>query len=103
LTLAWENRGVAPAYLPYQLLVRLEGPTRLDFVLDSRNQNWLPDGRITKETYLLHLEDDVVPGAYDLLLKLRSPVAGRDVLLALDGGLLDQDGFYHLGAMVVSE
>jgi len=103
ITLAWENRGVAPAYHAYCLLVRLEGPRQLDFALSSRNQRWLPDDRVREESYPLRLGRDAVPGPYTVKLKLWSPTAARDVLLALDRKLLDEDGFYRMGEITLRE
>jgi hypothetical protein len=40
----WENRGVAPAYYPYRLQLRLEGEETVDQDFDAGNQRWLSRG-----------------------------------------------------------
>ncbi len=99
----WENRGVAPAYTPYQLQLRLSGPTTVEFKCDSRNRAWLPEpaGRTYEEKYRWSLPKQLQPGSYTLQLKLRAQSAGRDVLLALQKKLMDEDGYYEIGEIVV--
>jgi hypothetical protein len=98
----WENRGVAPAYQPYQLRVRLAGPEVFEQDFASGNQRWLPqNGRTFTETYRLALPPAIKSGRYTLAFKLYSKEAGRDVLVALRKELLDKEGFYRLGELEV--
>ncbi len=103
LALTWENRGVAPAYEPFQLRVRLKGPSSHDFTLDSGNRKWLPsdDGKTYDEQSALELPEELTPGDYVLALNLYSPVADRDVLLAFKRELRGDDGFYAVGKIRV--
>ncbi len=97
LELTWENRGAAPAYHDYQLFVRLEGPETIDINLDAGNRDWLPSDT-SKDTYSrkypIRLPRTVKAGPYELKFKLYSPQAERDVSIALDDELLDDDGYY---------
>ena len=63
IQLAWENRGVAPAYQPYTLKVRLAGSDTADFNCDAGNRKWLPDppGTVYRETYNLRIPSTLPP------------------------------------------
>lgn len=103
LQMVWENRGVAPAYYPYVLKVRLVGPKTVDFKLESGNRKWMPvstDG-IHREKYIVTVPEGTPPGQYDLKLKLYSNDENKDVLLALDPGLLDGENYYKIAAVQV--
>ncbi|MEI7731201.1 MAG: DUF4832 domain-containing protein [Verrucomicrobiota bacterium] len=98
----WENRGVAPAYRPYELHVRLEGPQVFEQVVDSGNQHWLPKAAEPfVEKYPLNLPATLKPGAYTVKFKLHSREASRDVFVALRPGLLDQANYYTAGTVTV--
>jgi hypothetical protein len=99
LTVTWENRGVAPAYEPFKLRLRLCGPATQDFEIESGNLRWipLPDKKTYDEEYRVELSKELKPGEYTLQLKLYSPAAERDVLPALKRDLRSRDGFYTLG------
>jgi hypothetical protein len=103
IALTWENRGVAPAYVPFPLRVRLQGPTDEIFEVDSGNQKWLPsaEGKTYAERYALELPEDLPPGQYTLQLKLHCPAAQRDVLLALAPALKDRRGYYTIARVRV--
>lgn len=103
LTMTWENRGVAPAYKPYQLRLRLRGSDTLNAEMPSGNRKWLPVpvGKTYDEAYRIELPDDLKPGEYSLQLKLYSPAADRDVLLPLKQSLRSQHGFHTLGKVRV--
>ncbi len=102
LGIAWENRGVAPAYKVFQLKVRLDGPAVFEQELESGNLRWLPKtGEPSKESYRLQLPKDLKPGEYTLSFKLHSKAAGRDVLLALNPRLMNADKFYQVVKVAV--
>jgi hypothetical protein len=103
IEMTWENHGAAPASQPFQLVLRLDGPQTLTATLDARNRSWLPGGSDTayKERYRLDVPARTRSGSYQLKLKLYSPAAGRDVMLALKPALLDSDRFYALGELKV--
>jgi hypothetical protein len=104
IQLAWENRGVAPAYHPYILKVRLVGPDTKNFEFDSGCQKWLPDppGTIYYESYTLRIPPRLRPGIYKLKFKLYSKEEEKDVFLALDPELLDGQNFYTVTSMKIS-
>ncbi len=105
ITMVWENRGVAPAYWPYALKVRLVSPQTVDFELDSGNQKWISvstDG-IHREEYSVAIPEGTPPGQYDLKIKLYSKDENKDVFLALDPDLLDAENYYKIAAVTVAE
>ncbi|MDZ7317054.1 MAG: beta-galactosidase [candidate division KSB1 bacterium] len=98
LQMIWENRGVAPAYHAYVLKIRLDGPQRLDFELNSGNQKWMPaatDG-FYHEKYLIAVPKEAPPGSYHLKFKLFSYDENKDVGLALKKDLLDKEKYYDV-------
>ncbi len=98
----WENRGVAPAYDEFVLQLRLEGPQTFDFSFNSGNRRWIPgENRLSTESYSLVIPKEAQPGTYQLTLKLYSPSANRDVLLALKPALLDGTRCYRIGEVRV--
>ncbi|MBN1562055.1 DUF4832 domain-containing protein [candidate division KSB1 bacterium] len=101
LTLAWENRGVAPAYFPYDLVLRLDGPETFTATVLAGNEKWLPiENMIYKERYTISLPQRL-PGDYTLSVKLYSNQAHRTVFLALDPSRMDADHFYEIGQVRV--
>jgi hypothetical protein len=129
IELVWENRGVAPAYQPFRLGLRLtqhgapateaaNSPTtdaargtqflRLppapaaEFDFDAGNRRWLPTpAGPLRERYAASLPADLKAGSYALGFKLFCPATERDVLLALQPAHRGEDGFYHLGEILV--
>ena len=101
--MVWENRGVAPAYHRYVLKIRLDGPKTMDFDLESGNHKWMPvstDG-VHREKYIVVIPDKTPPGQYELKLKLYSNEENKDVSLALDPDLLDEENYYKIIAVKV--
>jgi hypothetical protein len=102
MEMAWENRGVAPAYEKFHLTVRLEGPGGFEQELESGNRRWIPRAAQTwNESYRLKLPADLKAGDYMLSFKLHSKAAGRDVLVGLDSMLLNARKFYQVGKVTV--
>jgi hypothetical protein len=99
----WENRGVAPAYHPYHLKVRLDGPHLADVELEAGNQKWLPkpSGGIYPQTYPISIPKTLRPGQYTLKFKLYSRQERRDVLIALDPKRLDEENYYSVASVTV--
>ncbi len=98
----WQNRGVAPAYHPYQLRLRWDGPETVEQDFDAGNRRWLPEAREPSvERYRLQLPATMKTGTYTLKFKLHSRDAARDVLVALRPELRDAAGFYRIGSVDV--
>ena len=101
VTITWQNRGVARAYHPYSLLLRLEGPQTCEIELPAGNTRWLPQQNC-RESYALALPATLPAGDYDLKLKLHCRDAARDVKLPLKAALLGKDGYYTVGRVRVA-
>lgn len=95
LQITWENRGVAPAYHPYDLVLKLSGPDVFTVNLESGNQTFQPEQALIKQ-YSLVLPKSMIPGEYTLSLKLFSPQAQETVFLPLDPVLKLEQDFYRI-------
>jgi len=106
VNMVWENRGVAPAYYPYVLTIRLAaGRKTIDFKLQSGNRRWMPvstDG-LHREKYTVTIPNEIPPGQYELKLKLHSNQEKKDVLLALDPDLWDGEKYYTVAKVRVEK
>ncbi len=101
IQMKWENRGVAPAYHPYRLRILFDGPKKLYFDINAGNQKWKPnppDGIYT-ESYPISILQTVPTGQYTIKIKLYSTEENRDVFLALDPTLLDEENYYTITNM----
>jgi len=105
IKMVWENRGVAPAYHRYVLKIRFDGPRTMDFELESGNRKWMPVSTddVHREKYIVTIPDKTPPGQYELRLKLYSNEENKDVLLALNPDLLDDENYYTIAAVKVEK
>ena len=105
VTITWENRGVAPAYAAYELVIRLLGPDIITVNIPAGNKRWLPScgDNIYEEQYQLALPKTLEPGDYNLVLKLFSLQACRTVSLPLEPGVKNDQNFYKIGTVKVSD
>jgi len=103
LAIVWENRGVAPAYHPYDLVLRLKGTDSVTVNIPSGNEHWLPskENGTVRQVYRMRLPA-LAAGEYDLGMKLYSPQATRTVYLGLDPGIMDAAHFYRIGKIKVT-
>lgn len=103
IRLAWENRGVAPAYHSYALQVRLVGPDTAEFEFDAGNRRWMPGPENTTYTqdHALSLPDRLTAGRYELKIRLFARKEDRTVFIALDPSLLDDQKYYTVGTLDV--
>ena len=104
MEIIWENHGVAPAYHPYDLVIRLEGPEMLTLNCYSGNLQWVPaeEEASKNERYIVDTKG-LPEGEYTVKIKLYSPQASRRVLLGLSPSMMDADGFYRVGSIIVEK
>mgnify|MGYP006285295367 CR=1 FL=1 len=102
--MTWENRGVAPAYNAYDLVVRLDGPDVFTATLAAKNKNWLPhvSDKTFDKAYSIILPPTLSPGDYRLQFKLFSPQASRTVFLPLSSDIKREQNFYEIGNITVN-
>jgi hypothetical protein len=98
----WLNEGVAPAYEPFPVEFRLEGPSTRGPVhlgtLDSGNLGWRP-GEPVEQPYRVVVPPSAEPGAYHLQVRLS--LRGRTVAIGLKPKATDPNGYSTLGRVLV--
>lgn len=98
----WENKGVAPSYTKFDIVICLE---REGYKIvytpgtESDNRKWMP-GCITRETYRLYLPSDIPPGEYELKVSIKDQKRNRFIQLGLKEYLLKND-LYTIGKVTV--
>jgi hypothetical protein len=106
IKMEWYNRGVAPAYNNYQLVLKFEKTDNRVFyaeIDDSGNRNWLPGKSIPNE-YNFVIPDNVPEGKYRIGFKLMKNQSGAiiPIDLGLDTDLFDNEGFVMSGPVRIS-
>ena len=102
LSFEWLNKGVAPAYTAYELVLRLESENPEESFnlppVNSGNLNWLP-GIIQNEDYMVKLPAEAAGGDYILKFMLvdKSEEINRPILIGIKESLSDKNGFIKLG------
>ena len=101
IAISWLNKGVAPAYQPFELHFRLESTRDPSNVFDvqianARNTNWLP-GKDYLEKYVLSLPSYLKKEAYKLKVRLHYRNQPIDVGLRSDA--MDELGYLQLGTI----
>jgi hypothetical protein len=101
----WLNKGVAPAYNPYSLWVKMESKDNqyTMMISESDTRDWLP-GQIIQESYALELPAEVESGEYLIKIKMTTGTDDRQtVKLGLKEQLLNKDGFYELFSIQIKK
>lgn len=102
ISIAWINRGVAPAYNPYKLQIALTDSKDVTIPLtpvEAGNAKWLPG--ISEETYSFNTQE-LQPGKYKVEVMLYKELKNgfkRPVLLAIDSKYKNPNGSYNLGVI----
>jgi hypothetical protein len=100
----WGNRGVAPAYHPYALQVRLAGPQTADFEFEAGNLQWFPgpENTVYRENYPLSIPRHLESGRYEMKMRLHAKQDDRPVSIALDPSLLDSQNYYTVATVQIA-
>jgi hypothetical protein len=102
IALLWENRGVAPPYVTFPLVVQVvdgQGNVVAQQQEDEDIRTWLP-GRVIPLHMELSLPQTLQPGTYDIRLAFVHPDTQQPALsLAIDGQ--DAQGYYNPGSIHV--
>ena len=95
----WENKGVAPIYRKYPLVIRLKGREHSEiFATDVDITGWMPGDIIYDNA--LFLPSGMPPGEYEIQVGLLDPVTHEPaVKLAIEGRTAD--GWYTMGRITV--
>jgi hypothetical protein len=96
----WINRGVAPCYQDYRLLLRFQGPSRsIDFELPHEMRTWLPeDDQCPQDD--LSLPNDFPEGSYEVRIGIVRPGDRKPAVKMANAGR-DADGWLRLGEIAV--
>ena len=106
ISIEWINRGVAPAYNTFGLVLRLESENSKNsfeiLPVNSGNRNWLP-GISSREKYKFGIPSKVKQGTYQLKFKLIEQTESniRPIQIGLKETLIDPDGFIKLGEVKI--
>lgn len=102
IAVAWQNKGVAPAYRPYKLQITLtdsDGDITLLPVVEAQNAAWLPG--VSAADYSFDTPE-LKAGRYEvsiLLFKELRDGTTQAIKLGIDKQYLNSDGSYKLGSV----
>ncbi len=100
------NKGVAPAYKNYSLVLRFEStdPEKSFEVVipDAGNRSWMP-GETVESGYSVEIPGEAESGGYTLKFKLvKNAAAGKqDVSMGVKESFLDNGGFVRIGEVKI--
>lgn len=100
------NKGLAPAYRNYSLILRLEPNGKgkpIELVIDNAENKLLLPGIQKTLTYSFSIPEEIKTGNYVLKFKLKdlSEWEPREVLLGINESLEDEDHFITLGKVKI--
>jgi len=97
----WDNKGVAPCYKEFPLAIRLTNEKRSEVMItDADITTWLPGDNLYDDAVFVPL--DMPAGEYTLQIGIIDPQSHEPkVKLAIEG--MDQDGWYTIGNMKITE
>ena len=102
ISIEWLNKGVAPAYKGFSMILRFEGgkpENSFDLLFeDSGNRNWLPD-KSNMQKYRFMIPSNAQKGQYKLSFKLfdQTNEKRQDIQLGLKEDTIGYQGFIYLG------
>ena len=106
LSFKWFNKGVAPAYNTFGIVLRFEqeksGKSFDLFLNDSGNKNWLP-GFEKSEIYFFKIPLETKKGNYILKFKLveKNSDSIQDIQIGINANSLDPQNFLEIGRITV--
>lgn len=96
LEIQWLNKGFAPAYNTFSLILRLENKDVVfDIVIeDSGNKNWLPNKPFT-QSYLINIPESIAKGDCKISFKLAEKEGKdyRDIQVGISKSKKSANGF----------
>ncbi len=106
ISIGWLNKGVAPAYTMFGLVLRLESEIPENsfeiMPVNSGNKNWLP-GISKSNKYKFEIPSEAKSGNYILKFKLieQSESDNVPIQIGIKETLIDQSGFIELGKVKI--
>jgi hypothetical protein len=104
ITIEWLNKGIAPAYAEFGLVLRFESENFQNsfnlLPINSRNRDWMP-GISKIEKYKLEIPANTQKGSYRLKFKLIEQSESNTILIqtGIKASLVDRDGFVEMGTI----
>jgi len=102
ISMEWLNKGVAPAYNVFGMILRFEAGDPVNsfdlIIKDSGNRKWLP-GKIQAEKYRFTIPFEAPEGRYNLMFKVvdQSNEKEREINVGLKEKIIGNQGFINLG------
>ena len=105
ITIKWYNKGVAPAYHPYQLKFKFSNWNTTEyFTVESSNNTAIQNDSSLIQTYNIQLPSNLIAGVNDVRIKLTDDLdTKRDVQLGLDSTIRDGEGYYKIGTITIEK
>jgi hypothetical protein len=103
LEITWQNKGVAPAYNRYALLLHFAGrDASFDIeIADSDNLQWMPDGKDYTGRYTYDLPATATPGDYQLSFRLYDHATKTTVQVAVNKDHLINGEWIPVGKVTI--
>ena len=102
ISIVWLNKGVAPAYNAFNLILRLESenPKKSFDILpvNSGNKNWLP-GISKTEKYRIEIPSKANKGSYIMKFRLTEQIGenSQPIQIGVKESVIDAKGFVEMG------
>jgi len=95
----WENKGVAPCYGNYRLVLRLiKGDQSFILPTNADIKQWLPGDAVFEDA--VFIPADILPGSYEIQIGILDPMLVEPkISLAIEGRT--SDGWYSLGELEI--
>jgi len=95
----WENKGVAPCYKHYPLVLRLKNlRDSIAFVTDANITEWLPGDNLYNSS--VFIPKNLAPGFYEVQIGIVDLLTRKPkIQLAIEGK--DAEGWYNLGKIKI--
>lgn len=106
ISIVWLNKGVAPSYNDFNLILRFESEEdpkhSFDITINSGNKSWLP-GLSKTELYKTEIPLTSKSGSYVLKFRLteKAEEKNRTILIGIKESKTDEGGFVKIGKLIV--
>ena len=101
ISLTWENKGYAPVYRDYKVILKLEGQGVIhkQYLTEARPKTWMPDKPVS-ESYSVTIPSGIPMGDYKVKIGLIEETVHDTVMikLAINRDIMDSEGFYEIGS-----
>ena len=105
ITIKWYNKGVAPAYHPYQLKFKFSnGNASGYFTIENSNNTAIQNDSSLIQTYTVQVPSNLSAGVNDVKIKMTDDLdTKREVELGLESTVRDSEGYYKIGTIAIEK